>query len=445
MYILRAALGILFFLVVAWLLSSHRRRINWRVIVGGLLLQVVLAFLILETEPGRVALDGLAQGVSKFLEFSVKGSEFVFGPLAGFHQNPVEPADASPEALSWYDEYPFALIAEGRSREVGVIFAFRALPTIIFFSAVMAILYHLGIMQVIIWLMARVMTWSMRVSGAEALAMAANVFVGQTEAPLVIRPYLPTMTRSELMALMTGGFATIAGSVLAVYIGFLGKDFAGHLLAASFMSAPAAFMIAKIMVPETEQPLTEGQVELKIERPASNVLDAAAMGTADGLKLYLNVLAMLIAFVAIIHLINWPLSSITVGTDAMGNAIPLSLEWTFGRIFSPVAWMMGVEWADCQQFGSLLGTKLAVNEFVAFGRLGTDISDHTMSPRSLRMAAYALCGFANFASIGIQIGGISPLAPKRRSTLSRLALRAMIGGAFASWMTATIAGAFVHD
>jgi CNT family concentrative nucleoside transporter len=321
-----------------------------------------------------------------------------------------------------------------------ITFALRALPTIIYFSAFMAILYHLGIVQFVVRIMARFMTWSMRVSGAEALAMAANVFVGQTEAPLVVKPYIKTMTNSELMALMSGGFATIAGSVLAAYIGLLGPDFAGHLLAASFMSAPAAFVIAKIMVPETDQSVTAGTITVSEPRTTLNVLDAAATGTTDGLALFLNVTAMLIAFVALMALINWPLQALF--PDVMGA--PLSLDRIFGWIFAPFAWIIGVDWSECQKFGALLGTKIGVNEFVAFQQLGGEAGD-ALSPRAQKLAAYALCGFANFASIGIQLGGISPLAPERRKDLARLAFKAMLAGAFASWMTATIAGAFIDD
>ena len=300
----------------------------------------------------------------------------------------------------------------------------------------MAILYHLGIIQFFVGLMAKFMMWSLRVSGAESLAVAANVFVGQTEAPLVVKPYIDKMTRSELMALMTGGFATIAGSVLAAYIGFLGKDYAGHLLAASFMSAPAAFVIAKIMLPETEKSVTAGVVKMDVEKSASNVLEAAANGTGDGLRLAANVGAMLIAFVAIVALIDWPLSSWQI------DGQPMSLSRIFGWVFYPVAWLMGVPGTDCQGFGSLLGTKIAVNEFLAFDRLGGMEID-AMSARARAMGAYALCGFANFASIGIQLGGIGPIAPGRKKDLAQLALRAMLGGAFASWMTATIAGMFL--
>ena len=312
----------------------------------------------------------------------------------------------------------------------------------------MAILYYLGVMQRIIWVFAKVMTKLLGVSGAESLAMSANVFVGQTEAPLVVKPYVKTMTKSELMALMTGGFATIAGSVLAVYIGILGEEFAGHLLAASFMSAPAAFVLAKIMVPETEVSTTAGVVNMaKVEDPdgPTNLIDAAARGIGDGLSLFLNVLAMLIGFVALVALINHFLGFIDLGVNELtGEALPLSLGRIFGYIFAPVAWLMGVQgWSECQSFGTLLGTKIGVNEFVAFGDLARMKTEGALNPRHAKMAAYALCGFANFASIGIQLGGISPLAPERRGQIAKFALKAMLGGAFASWMTATIAGMFL--
>jgi len=438
MALLRALLGLLFFVAVAWVLSSHRRHISVRTIIWGIILQIGLAGVILKTDTGRDVLDTVSSGVTHFLDYGRQGASMVFGQLTGFINDPAVTEGDPTKPVEVYSSFPAHLDPEVR-QGVGILFAFRALPTIIYFSAVMAILYYLGIMQAVIWVMAKVMTWLMRVSGAESLAMAANVFVGQTEAPLVIRPYIGRMTRSELMAMMTGGFATIAGSVLAVYIGFLGSEFAGHLLAASFMSAPAAFVMAKIMIPETEEPATGRHVQLKVEREASNVLDAAATGTSDGLKLYLNVLAMLIAFVAILGVINWMLGAIVIDGD------PLTLQRVFGWVFAPVAWLMGVEWNDCQSFGTLLGTKIGVNEFVAFAELGQMKNAAQMSPRSLKMAAYALCGFANFASIGIQIGGISPLAPERRPELSKLAFRAMLGGAFASWMTATIAGALIDE
>jgi CNT family concentrative nucleoside transporter len=437
MTILRALLGLAFFCGLAWLFSSHRRRVELRVVIGGLAMQLALAVVILRWEPGRELLDGFSRLVTRFLGFGEAGARMVFGAaLTGFFTDPPPGPDGAPTELSWYASYPFHLEEEAQQR-VGIAFALKALPTIIYFSAVMGILYHLGVMQRVIALMARSMTWLLRVSGAESLAMAANVFVGQTEAPLVVRPYIARMTRSELMALMTGGFATIAGSVLAVYIGVLGPQYAGHLLAASFMSAPAAFVLAKILVPETEQSATAGEVRVHYERSAANVLDAAAEGTGAGLKLYLNVLAMLIAFVAMVALLNGVLGAFQVGEE------PLSLQRIFGWIFAPVAWAMGVEWGDCQGFGALLGTKIAVNEFVAYAELAQVVQQGALSERSRLMAAYALCGFANFASVGIQIGGISPLAPERRSELSRLALRAMLGGAGASWMTATVAGIFL--
>ena len=286
--------------------------------------------------------------------------------------------------------------------------------------------------------LAKLMKVLLGVSGSESMAMAANVFVGQTEAPLVVRPYIEKMTLSELNALMTGGFATIAGSVLAVYIGVLGEEYGPHLLTASVMSAPAAFLVAKIMLPETEVSVTGGAVEFRLERTAQNVIEAAANGTSDGLKLWLNVIAMLIAFTGLVALINWPLGE-----------IGLSLQMIFGWVFSPVAWLMGVDGShDCQLFGGLLGSKISVNEFVAFTELqsmlpgseGPLVFEHE---KSAKMAAYALCGFANFASIGIQLGGITPLAPTRKTDLARLAPRAMIGGAMASWMTATMAGMFL--
>lgn len=444
MSIARALLGLAFFCGLAWVLSSDRRRVDLRVVVLGIGMQVLLALVILRTEPGRELLDAVSRFATTVLGFGEAGARMVFGEvLTGFAVVPEGPGGAPPEAITLYGAYPFHL-PPAAQQDAGIVsFAFKALPTILYFSALMAILYHFGVMQRLIRALARVMQRTLRTSGAESMAMAANVFVGQTEAPLVVRPYLARFTRSELMALMTGGFATIAGSVLAVYIGILGPEYAGHLLAASFMSAPAAFVLAKIMVPETERSLTAGTVDIEMsaadegERPA-NVLDAAAAGTSDGLKLYLNVIAMLVAFVALVALIDWALSAVTVAEA------PLTLARIFGWVFAPVAWLMGVVWVDCQAFGSLLGTKIAINEFVAYNALDTlRTTEGAMTERSVAMAAYALCGFANFASIGIQIGGISPLAPERRGDLCRLAMRAMLAGAFASWMTATVAGMFL--
>lgn len=435
MTILRALLGLAFFCLVSWLLSSHRKRFPWRVVLGGLATQVALAGLILGTETGRALFENVAEFVKKLISLAQPGAEMVFGPLA-------DPAKMG-EIFGPENGFVLALAGSG-------------LVVIVFFSALMSILYHLGIMQVLVWLLARTLSAVLGVSGAEAMAMAANVFVGQTEAPLVVKPYIAGMTRSELNAMMTGGFSTIAGSVMAVYIGFLGDEYGPHLLTASVMSAPAAFLIAKIMQPETEVSATAGKVELKIERQASNVVEAAANGTSDGLSLWLNVIAMLVAFVALVNFVDWPLewfSGVLHRFELLAPESTLSLQYLFGKVFAPVAWAMGVEgWHDCELFGALLGSKVAVNEFVAFAQM-IEMTDATamaagadgafQSPRSAKMAAYALCGFANFASIGIQLGGISPLAPSRKPDLAQLAMRAMLGGAFASWMTATIAGAFL--
>jgi concentrative nucleoside transporter, CNT family len=425
MQILRGILGILGFCFLAWLLSTNRKRIPWRALVGGIGLQIGLAALILSTAGGRRVFEVLASAVTQLIGMAEPGAKLVFGPLADFSKMAaVFGADSA---------FVFAFMGTG-------------LTAILFFSALMSVLYHLGIMQVVVWLLARVMSLVMGVSGAESMAMAANVFIGQTEAPLVVRPYLEKMTRSELMALMTGGFATIAGSVLAVYMGLLGPEVGPHLLTASVLSAPAALLIAKLMLPESEQSETAGRVQLKIERRANNVIEAAAQGTTDGLALWLNVIAMLIAFMGLVELVDWMLDSIS------GNSylpIELSLARIFGWLFAPLAWLIGVSsWPDCQLFGALLGTKVSVNEFVAFSQLhgmqaATEVSKRFQDPRSEILAAYALCGFANFASIGIQIGGIGALVPARRTELAGLGLKAMIGGALASWMTAAVAGIFV--
>lgn len=422
MTLLRALLGLAFFCAVAWLLSSHRRRFPWRVALLGIALQLGLGWFLFESAVGRGFFAGIAAFVTKLTSMNESGAELVFGALG-------DPARMG-EVFGPESAFVFA-------------FAGRGLVLIIFFSALMGVLYHLGIMQVVIWLLARAMTFTLGVSGAEAMAMAANVFVGNTEAPLVVRPYVPRMTTSELNALMTGGFATIAGTVLAIYMGFLGEELGPHLLSASVLSAPAAFVLAKIMQPEVERPETAGRVELRIDRTASNVVEAATDGTTTGLKLYLNVMAMLIAFMGLVAVVNWPLAWIGEVAELEGG---LSLQRLFGWVFAPIAWMMGVEgWHDSQLMGTLLGVKVAVTEFVAFSEMSSMIAgDGTgfTHPRTAVMAIYALCGFANFGAMGIQIGGISVLAPERKTEISRLALRAMVGGAFASWMTATVAGIF---
>lgn len=431
MQVVHGLFGIVVFCALAWLLSSQRGRIPWRIMLGGLLMQFVLAALIIDSKGGQAVFKGAADFVTHVLSMNQAGSNFVFGPLA----NP----GAMGDVFGSDGAFIFA-------------FAGTGLVAIIFFSALMSVLYHLGVIQFLVWLMARLMSKLLGVSGAESMAMAANVFVGQTEAPLVVKPYLAGMTMSELNAMMTGGFATLAGSVLAVYMGIIGPEIGPHLLTASVMSAPAAFVVAKLMQPETETSPTAGKLKLRIERDSSNLIEAATNGTQDGLKLWLNVIAMLIAFIALVNLVNWPLGALGESFDLSPGE--LSLSYIFGKLLAPLAWCMGVEgWHDCELFGSLLGTKIAINEFVAFKDLvalipadgaesvaNAGVFEHA---RSAKMAAYALCGFANFASVGIQIGGISPLAPTRKLDLSRLALRAMLGGAFASWMTATVAGIFL--
>ncbi len=425
MIYLRALIGVVVLLSLAWAMSFNRRRFPWRVVLMGMGLQLGLAGLILGTGFGYEALEAAKGFVIRLIAVNGRGTEMIFGDLAK---------------------------GDG---PVGFIFAFATsgLIVIIFFSALMAVLYHLGIMQLMVWLLARVMSFFMGVSGAEAMAMAANVFAGQTEAPLVVRPYIPKMTMSELNALMTGGFATVAGSVLAVYIGILGPEIGAHLLTASLLSAPAAFVIAKIIRPEVEEPVTGRNVKLRIDRTAHNLIEAAANGTQDGLKLWLNVIAMLIAFTALVELANWPLGSL--GEAAFGmEAGALSVSAIFGWVLAPFAWCIGVDnWHDCQLVGGLIGTKLAINEFVAFFEMGTLLGpineagahpeSQFINPRSAKLVAYSMCGFANFASIGIQLGGITPLAPERKTDLTRLAVRAMLGGALASSCTAAVAGMFI--
>ncbi|GBD01183.1 Putative nucleoside permease NupX [bacterium HR18] len=434
--LLRGLLGLAVILGFAYALSNNRRHINWRTVAGVLLLQIVLAILILKGREMGAWFAPLGwpkaffAWVSSFfvliLRFTTEGARFVFGNLA---------------------------LSPGMQDSLGFFFAFQVLPTIIFFSSLMAILYHLGLMQRVVQGVAWVVSRTLKTSGAESLSVSANIFVGQTEAPLVVRPYLERMTRSELMAVMTGGMATIAGGVMAAYIQLLGDayaqarglaleaarlQFAEHLLGASVMAAPAALVLAKMLIPETGQPLTAGSVRVPLERTTRNVIDAAASGAADGLKLALNVGAMLIAFIALIALINHFL-----GWAGGLFGLELSLERLFGLVLAPVAWLIGIPWADAAQFGALVGTKLVVNEFVAYLNLSELIAQNALSPKAIVMATFALCGFANFSSIAIQIGGIGPLAPSRTSELAELGVRAVLAGTLANMMTATIAGVLV--
>jgi CNT family concentrative nucleoside transporter len=396
-------LGLLVFLALAWLMSENRRRMNFRQIASGLALQFGLGFFLLRTPPGR-GLYGMASNfITVLVDCSDRGSAFLFGEQL-VHDCP----------------------------------GFTFLPAIIFVSSLTAILFHLGVLQWVVKGMAWVMVWVMDVSGTESLAASANVFVGNTEAPLVVRPYLETMTRSELMAMMTGGMATIAGGVMAVYAKMLvsvGED-PGHLLAASLISAPASLLIAKIMVPETEESETKGVVKIDVPRQDVNLLDAACRGAAEGLKLALNVGAMLVAFIALVTLVNWSLS----GLPQVAGA-ELTLERILGWLCAPVAWVMGIPWNEAVSVGELLGKRTVVNEFVAYIDL---VQYHDrLSPRSFVIATYALCGFANFGSIAVQIGGIGGLVPSRRKDFAKYGLRAMIGGTLAAYMTATIAGILI--
>ena len=417
-------LGVFVLLALAWALSNDRRRFPWRVAGWGLGLQLILAVILLRTPWGQAVFGGARNVVTRLLGFTDAGAAFLWGNLYRTSEDLV--AYTNPEA----GHLLVTNSITGQLVPIGTVFVIHVLPTIIFFSSLMALLYHLGVMQRLIQGMAWVMRKTMGTSGSESLSCAANVFVGQTEAPFVIKPYLATMTSSEIMAVMVGGFATVAGGVMAAYVRF-GID-AGHLLAASVMSAPAALVVAKIMYPETKESPTRGQVSLNVPREYANVLDAAAGGASVGLKLAANVGAMLLAFIALVAMVNYGLGF--AGT---------SLQQIFGWIFSPVAWAMGVPWSEASVFGNLLGTKIAINEFVGYIELASAADSGALSPRSVVIGTYALCGFANFSSIAIQIGGIGTIAPERRSDVAALGLKAMFGGALASWLTATIAGVLV--
>lgn len=427
---LRSMVGMAALVGIAWGLSVDRKKVPWRLVAWGIGLQLAFALFILKAPVGRDVFDAAGAAVTGLLGFAVEGARFVFGNLVD-ETVPVGTIGAGGFAA-----------APGQVARTGASFAFSVLPTIIFFSSLMAVAYHLGLMQRVVRASAWVMQKTMKTSGAESLSVAGNIFVGQTEAPLLVRPFISTMTTSELMALMTGGFATVAGGVLAAYVGMLlpyFPDVAGHMLAASVMSAPAALVMAKIMVPETREPETSGALDIVVERSDVNVIDAAARGAAEGLTLALNVGAMLLAFVAMIYLCNGVLG----WAGALAGFDGLTLEVVLGWLLAPLAWLMGVPWSDAPAVGSLMGVKTVLNEFVAYLQLADTLGDTgaaAMAPRSVIIATYALSGFANFGSIAMQIAGIGGLAPERRHDLSRLGLRAMIGGALAGFMTATVAG-----
>lgn len=442
--LLRGIIGIILLIGIAYLLSNNKKRINWKLVLSGLAIQIVLAIFIIKGEQlGNIFtplgwIKEFFRFVSSFfvliLNFTTEGAKFVFGNLG---------------------------LGPGNEQSMGVFFAFQVLPTIIFFASLMSVLYYLGIMQKIVqgmaWFMARVMG----TSGAESLSCTANIFVGQTEAPLMIKPYLKGMTQSELLTIMVGGMATIAGGVMAAYIQILGTAFAQannipiqeaqllfatHLLGASVMAAPAAMLISKIIYPETEEPETKGTVKVSVEKNATNFIEAAAVGASDGMTLAINVAAMLIAFIALIALLNYFLSWIgdIFGFNQallakFGNKF--SLQLIFGSVLQFLAYGIGVPWESAYNFGSLIGTKVVLNEFVAYLDMSKMVELKTMvNEKGILMATYALCGFANFSSIAIQIGGISPLAPNRRTDLAKLGVRAVIGGTLATLMTATLAG-----
>lgn len=415
MYYIQPFIGAAVILGIGYAFSTNRRAINWETVAWGLGLQVAFAFIVLKTSIGQAVFEFVGGYITKLLGFSNVGAAFVFGPLG--------------DANVWGRAMQGAIGPEGA--QYAVIFAFQILPTIIFIAALFAILYYFGIMQLIVRLFAVVMHRVMKASGAESLNVAASIFMGQTEAPLTIRPYLPEMTQSELMTVMTSGMAHISGGIMAAYIAF-GIE-ARHLLTAVIMTAPGTIMMAKMLVPETEIPKTMGSVTLKVEKTDVNVIDAAGRGTHEGLHLALNVGAMLISFLALIALLNAILGHIPWPGEGV-----LSLGRIFGWVFAPIAWTMGVPWKDAPTIGNLLGTRMALNEFVAYSQLGP--LKATLDPKSFTIATFALCGFANFSSIGMQIGGIGGLAPNRRSDLARLGLRAMFAGTLANFMTATIAG-----
>lgn len=424
----RGMLGMFFLLLVCFLLSANRRKINWRLVGSGLALQLIFALLVLKVPFVATIFDWISDKVVTFLNFSEKGAEFLFGGLVT-------------------DMNTF-----------GYIFAFKVLPTIVFFSAFTSLLYYLGILQKFVKGFAWIMSKTMRLSGAESLAAAANIFIGQTEAPLVVKPYLDRMTKSEMLCLMVGGMATIAGGVLAAFIAFLGGDsdaekiiFAKHLLTASIMSAPAAIIIAKMLYPETEK--VDKKLDISKDKIGTNLLDAISRGTTEGLKLAVNVGAMLLVFTAVIAVFNW----ITVdwigaptglndwiASTTEGRYDGFSMQYILGNIFAPVAWIIGVPAEDITAVGQLLGEKTILNEFFAYASLsGMKEAGTIINYRSIVIATYALCGFANFASIGIQIGGIGVLAPSQRTTLAKFGIKALIGGTIAALLTATIAGMLI--
>lgn len=443
---LRGIFGLALLIGISFLLSNNKKKVNWRLVISGFVLQIIFAILILRGDSLRQFFapfgwpkdffNGVSYVFVLILNFTTEGAKFVFGNLA---------------------------LSPGNEGSVGMFFAFQVLPTIIFFASLMSVLYYLGVMQKIVQGMAWVMAKVMGTSGAESLSCTANIFVGQTEAPLMIKPFIKGMTQSELLTIMIGGMATIAGGVMAAYIQMLGSAyaaahgvelfqaqqmFATQLLGASFMAAPGAMMIGKILVPETSESETKGIVKVKIEKTSKNIIEAAANGAGDGLQLALNVGAMLIAFIAFIALINYLLNGLGdiagLNTYLIANfGQPLSFQLVIGLVMQFIAFGIGVPWQDALSFGSLLGTKVVLNEFVAYSDMSTLVqTGKLVNEKSILMATYALCGFANFSSIAIQIGGLGPLAPNRKSDIAAFGIKAVIGGVITTLLTATLAGLF---
>ena len=404
---LHGLIGIIILLGIAYALSNNRKAINTRTVIWGIGLQIFFALIILKIPFVKAQFSFIDELFKKLISFSDAGSNFLFQsfvPGVGYH-------------------------------EAMINFAFRALPVIIFFSSLIAVTYHFGIIQFIVKQVAQLMQKSMKTSGAETLSVSANIFVGQTEAPILIRPFINNMTNSELMAIMIGGFATAAGSVMALYVLWLQEipGIAGHMLAASIMSAPAALVIAKIIYPETNRSDSLDNVNISIDRTTEYAMDALGRGATDGLKLAANVGAMLVAFVSIITMVNFSLEYF----------LSTTMQEIMGFVFQPLAWSMGIPWEEARIMGTLMGEKIVLTELIAYANLSELINNNALSDRTAIIASYALCGFANFGSIGIQLGGIGGMAPERRKDLSKLGMKAMIGGALASWLTATIAGILI--
>lgn len=435
MEILRGLFGIIVLLGIAFIFSVNRKKIDWRLVAIGVFLQVTFGFLVTNVPAIRDMFYIISKGFVTLLSFSEDGAEFLFGDLA-------RNSDANPE------------LRHG----LGFIFAFQVLPTVIFFSTVSAGLYYLGVLQKVVFGIAWIMAKTMRLSGPESLSAAGNIFLGQTEAPLLVRPFVSKMTKSEIMCLMTGGMATIAGGVLAAYVSFLGgpdpvekAKFASFLLSASIMNAPAGIVISKILIPETKD-VEKEDLSVNKDKIGVNLIDALANGASDGVKLALNIGGMLLAFIAIIYLLNYIFSNLIgnwIGVNALivsstnGLFDGLTLQYILGQAFRPLAFIMGVPWADSLAVGSLLGQKTVINEFVAYLDLSALKSEGSLSPKAIVISTFALCGFSNFSSIAIQIGGIGAMAPNQQSTLSELGMKALLGATIACMMTGTIAGAFV--